>query len=119
MTRKRIDWAAVRESRTRLAQLAREHPELTGPPDPENVAAWENILRTEETMVRKMSQHTAFRLPPELLERMDEFAEKLAQRTGLRVSRADVARLAIERLLTEGIGGAVGGMAAEPKRGKR
>jgi len=39
---------------------------------------------------------TAFRLPPELVTRVDEYATKLAQNTGLRVSRAG----AVVKLLT-------------------
>ena len=47
--------------------------------------------------------HTAFRLPEELLVRMDRFTSDLAERTGARLSRADIARLAIERLLALGV----------------
>ena len=42
---------------------------------------------------------TAFRLPPELLERVDEYAAELASSTGLRVSRAG----AVVKLLTDAL----------------
>jgi hypothetical protein len=107
MTKKRIDWATVRDVRKRLAQLAREHPELTGPSSPENVAAWEEVLRAEEgdaSMVRTMGEKpTGFRLTPELVERMDEFARQWAARSGLGISRADVARKAILRFMAAGV----------------
>ena len=112
MTRKRIDWAAVREARAKLAQLVREHPELTGPPDPETVSAWEDVLRADEevSMVpkleRTMTEHTAIRLPPELLARVDAYREQVEKSSGFKPSRADVFRKALETFLdAEGKGG--------------
>jgi hypothetical protein len=42
---------------------------------------------------------TAFRLDAVLLKRLDKYAERMAQETGLPVTRADVVRL----LLTRGL----------------
>ena len=39
--------------------------------------------------------NTAFRLPDELLKQIDAHAERLSRETGLRVRRADAARLLI------------------------
>ena len=113
MNQKRIDWPAVRKARDRLAQLAIDHPELTGPSSPENVAAWEESLRTAEEaekMVpnhpRTMTEHTAIRLPPELLEQVDAYRDQVEKTSGYRPSRADVFRKALETFLqTEGKGG--------------
>jgi len=100
----RIDWTAVRQARTRLAQLAHEHPELTGPSSPENVEAWQDALRQEETRMvpnkpATMTEHTAIRLPPHLLEHVDAYRDQVAKASGFRPSRADVFRLALERFL--------------------
>ncbi|MBE2252865.1 MAG: hypothetical protein IAE78_25255 [Myxococcus sp.] len=44
------------------------------------------------------TQYT-FRLPDELIERLDAYAERLSGETGLEVNRADV----VKRLLTKGL----------------
>ncbi len=111
MSRKRIDWATVRASRKRLAQLAREHPELTGPKGPENVAAWEDVLRADEEarkMVpnhpRTMTEHTAIRLSGDLLTRVDPYRDRIEKESGFRPGRADVFRKALQAFLDEHAG---------------
>lgn len=41
--------------------------------------------------------HVTFRLPAELLERVDAYAEQLAAETGLPVKRADALRMLIAK----------------------
>jgi Arc/MetJ-type ribon-helix-helix transcriptional regulator len=55
-----------------------------------------------------MTEHTAVRLPPELLERVDGYCEQVAKESGYRPTRASVIRRALELLL-----------AAETKAGRR
>ena len=100
-----VDLAAVREARARLADLARDFPELTGPSGPDNAASWEETLRAdeEESMVpnkpRTMTEHTAIRLPPELLERVDAYRDGVEAASGFKPGRADVFRKALEEFL--------------------
>ena len=54
---------------------------------------------------------TAFRLPPALIERVDEYAAELATTTGLRVSRAG----AVIKLLTDALD-AADSRTGRPKR---
>jgi hypothetical protein len=54
---------------------------------------------------------TSFRLPPELLERVDAYAAELATTTGLRVSRAG----AVVKLLTDALD-ATDSRTSRPKR---
>lgn len=46
-----------------------------------------------------MKQHMTLRLAPELIERIDKYAQSLQAQTGLEVKRADAIRL----LLTSGL----------------
>ena len=50
-------------------------------------------------MVADSKKMTAFRLETALLKRLDKYAAKMAEETGLPVSRADVVRI----LLTRGL----------------
>ena len=108
MSRKRIDWPAVRQARKRLAQLAREHSELTGPKGPGNVDAWESVLRADEEATKMvpshpkvMTEHTAIRLPGDLLERVDAYRDRIEKESGFLPGRADVFRKALEAFLDE------------------
>jgi hypothetical protein len=51
---KRVDMAAVRASRARLAKLAVEHPELVGASGEDNIQAWERTL--EDALVEPKSK---------------------------------------------------------------
>jgi hypothetical protein len=91
-----VDLDAVRSSRKRLRQLARAHPELTGPPGPTNRAAWEAVLREDE--LANTTQYT-FRLPDDLIKRLDAYAKRLSEETQITVHRADV----VKQLLLRGL----------------
>ena len=94
------DLAAISAALKRLDDIARDHPELvsSAPPSPEDIRGWEETLREmEEDMATKQ---VAFRFPVKLVERLDAFAEKLQRASpGLRVTRADAARLLLTRAL--------------------
>ena len=94
------DLAAIKAALKRLDDIARDHPEFvsSAPPSPENIRGWEETLREmEENMATKQ---VAFRLPLELVERLDAFAARMEKESpGLRITRADAARL----LLTRGL----------------
>ena len=96
------DLAAIKAARERLDEIAREHPELVhpGPPSPADVKGWEETLQElEDDMPTKQ---VAFRLPVELVGRLDAFAERIQNESpGLRVTRADAARLLLTRALDE------------------
>jgi hypothetical protein len=57
--RKAIDLAAVRQARANLRRIAKEHPELVGPPSVANRAGWESTL---EGMMENRTSLTAARL---------------------------------------------------------
>lgn len=102
-----VDLAAVRASRLRLAEIAREHPELTGPSSPENAAGWAAELAELENnaMVRPKSHgepllQVAVRLPESVIERIDAYVEKRrASLPGVQLTRADAIRFLLLRAL--------------------
>jgi predicted DNA-binding protein len=51
--------------------------------------------------VVKALKQTAFRLPPELLKRLDRFAKKRGTATGLSLNRTDAVRLLLAKALDE------------------
>ena len=104
------DLAAIKAARERMDEIAQEHPELVhpGPPISADVQGWEETLQELEDNMA--TRQVAFRLPVELVERLDAFAEQMkAESPGLRVTRADAARLLLTRALD----------ASEKKRGKQ
>jgi len=94
--RRPIDLREVRDSRRRLRELAKAHPELTGPSSPRNRAGWEAALREDE--VANTTQYT-FRLPDELIARLDAYAKRLSDETRITVTRADV----VKQILLRGL----------------
>jgi len=98
--RKPPDLAAIKAALKQLDDIARDHPELvsSAPPFPEDIRGWEETLREmEDDMATKQ---VAFRLPLELVDRLDAFAERMKNESpGLRVTRADAARLLLTRAL--------------------
>jgi hypothetical protein len=96
MTKKVVDLETVRRARHRLEQLAKEHPELTGERGEKNRDGWLTTL--EEDAMANTTQYT-FRLPDDLIERLDAYAGRLSEETGIEVNRADV----VKRLLTKGL----------------
>lgn len=92
---KPIDWRAVAEARRELDRLRREHPELSGPSD---TSDWIASLKENTTMAD--TQQAAFRLPIDLLKRLDRHVKRLQEASpGMNVSRTDAVRL----LLTSGL----------------
>ncbi len=92
---KRIDWAAVALARQRLDRIKNEHPELVGPADAEQ---WTATLAEDEAMAE--TQQVAFRLPADLVKRLDRHAKRLEEAApGMTFTRADVVRV----LLTKGL----------------
>jgi hypothetical protein len=107
---RRIDLEAVRTARANLRRLAREHPELTGPPSEANRRGWEETL--EETMGDETKdEQMVVRLPSALLGRLDAYAERMRREMpGPAWKRSDIVRMLLAKALD----------AAEPsKRGKR
>lgn len=99
-----IDWNRVRAARATLARLARANPELRGPATTED---WRMTLEIDAMT----TQQTAFRLPTELIERLDRYADQLnREQPGTSHSRADVVRI----LLTRGLDAV-----DKPRRSKR
>lgn len=96
MAKKVVDLEAVRRARGRLDRLAKAHPELTGERSEQNRDDWVTTL--EEDAMANTTQYT-FRLPDELIERLDAYAKRLSEETGIEVNRADV----VKRLLTKGL----------------
>ena len=94
--KKVVDLGLVRDGRRRLEQLTKEHPRLTGEPGEKNRDGWLTTL--EEDAMANTTQYT-FRLSDELIERLDAYAGRLSEETGLEVNRADV----VKRLLTKGL----------------
>jgi hypothetical protein len=108
--RRPIDLDAVRTARANLRRLAREHPELTGPPGKANRKGWEQSLEAivaDETKDEQM----VIRLSTALLQRLDAYAVRLREEMpGPSWKRSDVVRLLLARALDE---------AEPPKKGRR
>ena len=101
--RKAIDLAGVRSADERGARIAKEHPELVGPPSQGNRARWESTLEDMMSDERRDAQLVA-RVPTSLLERVDAYAAKTRKATGENVTRADaVCMLLASALDREGI----------------
>lgn len=93
--KKPIDWAAVGRARRRLVEIKLKHPEVAGDA---NKHDWIEILDKDTAMAE--TQQTAFRLPVELLSRLDKHAKRLQVASpGMTITRADVVRM----LLTQGL----------------
>ncbi len=105
--RKRIDWAAVALARQRLDRIKREHPELVGPA---GAVEWAATLAEDEAMAE--TQQVAFRLPADLVKRLDRHAKRLEEASpGMTFTRADVVRV----LLTKGLDEAEAKQKRSPK----
>lgn len=103
MTDGAIELEQVRHARVNLAAIAGAHPELTGPPSPENEAGWledlENIMGRPPAHGEKTVQ-VAFRLPESMVERIDAYVDKQRQGLpGVSFSRADAVRYLLTRAL--------------------
>jgi len=107
--RRPVDLATVRTARSNLTKLAKEHPELLGPGGPDNRAGWREAL--DEDAMANTTQYT-FRLPDDLIARLDAYAAKQSSATGFDLSRADV----VKQLLTRALDSADGSPRAAPKR---
>ena len=92
--------AVARAARERLTLLAASFPHLRGEGGPDNSAAWESVLREEETMANTVQ--VAFRLDERLVARVDAYAVQLGHdQPGLTFTRADAVRLLLTRALDE------------------
>jgi sulfate adenylyltransferase subunit 1 (EFTu-like GTPase family) len=95
--KKRIAWTAVAQARRNLVAIKRAHPELTGPAD---IDQWTSILEKDEAMAE--TQQTAFRLPVDLIERLDKHVKRLQDAApGMNITRADAVRVLLTRGLDE------------------
>jgi hypothetical protein len=102
MARRPVDLAAVRESRDRLAALAREHPHLVAArgESSASVADWIETLSTLEETMNEAKKQVAFRLPESLIARIDAFAEQCErERPGLSVNRTEALVILLMRAL--------------------
>lgn len=94
-----VDLAAVRASRDRLRALAAAHPELCGERGTDNVNGWEQTLTEDEKRMANTTQF-GFRLPDELVERLDSYVERMRDATpGLEFTRADAVRVLLTSAL--------------------
>lgn len=88
----RIDWARARRALDGLRALAKAHPSLVGGTDDENRKAWEETMKQDAQFV--------VRLPQDLSDRVDAYAERLrAEQPGPSWKRSDVVRLLLARAL--------------------
>jgi hypothetical protein len=95
--RRPVDLGAVRAGRARLAALVREHPELVGRGGG-GVQGWVTTLERDEAMAE--TEQVAFRLPADLVKKLDDYAARLArEQPGMTFTRTDVVRM----LLTRGL----------------
>lgn len=112
MTGRIVDLKAVRGALSTLDALALAHPHLVGrAAGAADVAAWvrelEPILGAESEIMTVRTKGDArrhpvnIRMPVELLERLDWYAERLAALTGLEVSRSDALRHALGKALAQ------------------
>lgn len=91
---------ALRDLRAALSGIRGRHPHLTGPPGPDDVAAWEQTL-TEAEAAMTAKEPITLRLAPDMLARLDRLAERLASDPAAaalgRANRQAAARLALVR----------------------
>ena len=96
-----VDLGRVARGLAKLDRIAQDHPELVslGLRGPANQAAWERELAGGESVGR--TEQTAFRLPVELLERIDHIANLATVESGglARITRTDVVRVLVSRAL--------------------
>ena len=93
-----VDLPRARRALAELDRLAAEHPEAFRL----SAGEWERVLSEDTNMTKSEagpSQMTAFRLPVEMVKRIDAHADRLAKLTGLKVSRADVVKMLLARAL--------------------
>ena len=113
-----IDDMAIARSLRRLDEIAARRPEMLGERGTTNVAAWIDTLADDEhegDMAKAPTKQTqlAIRLPAELIDRLDQHAERMNRdHPGLGATRAD----AVRTLLTAALDRVE---AAEPRKGKR
>jgi len=113
-----VDEVAVAASMRRLDELAKKHPELLGPRGPDNVSAWMETLEALEEgsdMAKEPTTQVAFRLPDNLIARLDRHVERMGkEHPGLDFTRADAVRSLLTRALDQ-----IEGASAPTKRGGR
>ncbi len=82
--------------RRRLSELAHRYPHLVRP-EGADPATWERTLEEAEASMVQGGKRVAvaFRLSPELVERLDRYTARVAAREDVRVTRTD----ALESLL--------------------
>ena len=94
--KKTVDWPAVARARRKIAEITRAQPEKAGTA---NVDDWTEIMKRDGDLMAE-TQQTAFRLPTDLLRRLDNHVKRLQKATpGMNVTRADVVRI----MLTKGL----------------
>jgi hypothetical protein len=122
MSRKKINWAKVREARENLARIACEHPDLLAAPSEQNYLGWiadlENIMTRGRANTLGETTQVAFRLPTALIKRLDEHVERMKRLApGIAFTRADAVRsLLTVSLDTAEAAEAEGKRLARPKR---
>ena len=119
MTRRVVDLATVRRVRAELAELVKQHPELTSP---EAQARLAGALPEIERMSNKLDPNATgaattvgVRLSPELLAVVDAEVERLrAMVPGSSIGRSDAVRALLLR--AAGLDAATAPKATAPKR---
>ncbi len=94
--KKPVDLRAVTQARRNLKALKVAYPELVGP---SRIGQWIGILEKDQTME---TQQTAFRLPVELLKRLDRHVRHLQEESpGMTFTRTDVIRMMLTKFLDD------------------
>ena len=100
-----VDEVSAAAASRRLDALVVEHPELLGPSGQDNVKDWIAMLATREeelTMPKEPTTQVAFRLPDNLIKRLDRHVARMgSENPGLDFTRVDAVRSLLTRALDE------------------
>lgn len=96
--KKTVDWRAVAHARRKIEGITRDQPEKAGAA---NVDDWTEVMKRDDDLMAE-TQQTAFRLPTDLLRRLDNHVKRLQDDSpGMKVTRADAVRMLLTRGLDE------------------
>ena len=97
-----VDLVAVRESRARLAKLAKDNPGLRAPTLAELAEAEAEYMGRKPTVSEEGTTQIAIRLADSVLSDLDTFVERWrAGNPGVAFTRSDAVRMFVMRALAE------------------